>query len=284
MASKRRNMFYKNKKQGTTEIVNGAHRSGIGGRQGRGNGGNTDLTKYFAQPPVPPHTVLRPRISFPRTQTKSCLQPTADKVPQALSRINGRAPSSTCGSLKELLGGKRFSKDGEVKETVEKWLCGVERSVFDGSIKKLAPRLKKCIEVEGSIEEEFLVAAMFLLTLIRLFAIVACGIPNIQTRFLCVKLNNARALVESLGAIFSVEKMRVNRITTASSAIRPKSLKRVWKEQQAGDNGKRNVYRDILFGYTPKSLTYPTGFEECLKCPIINCYRIGWLTVGNVAI
>ncbi|KAL1140975.1 hypothetical protein AAG570_000901 [Ranatra chinensis] len=36
-----------------------------------------------------------------------------------------------------------------VKETMEKRLSVVERSVFDEAIKKLVPKLKKCIEVIG---------------------------------------------------------------------------------------------------------------------------------------
>ncbi|KAL1140798.1 hypothetical protein AAG570_000726 [Ranatra chinensis] len=48
---------------------------------------------------------------------------------------------------------RSFSEIGympqEVKKTVEKWLSEVEWNAFDGSIKKLVPRLKKCIEVDG---------------------------------------------------------------------------------------------------------------------------------------
>ncbi|KAL1138258.1 hypothetical protein AAG570_009947 [Ranatra chinensis] len=46
---------------------------------------------------------------------------------------------------KEILGGKRFCNDEEVKETVAKWLSEVERKVFDRGIKKLVPGLKRCI-------------------------------------------------------------------------------------------------------------------------------------------
>ncbi|KAL1140230.1 hypothetical protein AAG570_000162 [Ranatra chinensis] len=57
--------------------------------------------------------------------------------------------------LKEFLGGKRFSNDEEVRETVEKWLSEVERSVFDEDIIKLVSRPKKCNEVDGDYAEKF---------------------------------------------------------------------------------------------------------------------------------
>lgn len=56
--------------------------------------------------------------------------------------------------LKEFLGGKRFSSDEEVKETVEKWLLEVERSVYDEGIKKLVPRMQKCVELAGDYVEK----------------------------------------------------------------------------------------------------------------------------------
>ncbi|KAL1132117.1 hypothetical protein AAG570_010075 [Ranatra chinensis] len=42
---------------------------------------------------------------------------------------------------------KLFSNDGEVKETVEKWLSEVERIVFDEGIKKPVSGLKKCTQL-----------------------------------------------------------------------------------------------------------------------------------------
>ncbi|KAL1122504.1 hypothetical protein AAG570_002835 [Ranatra chinensis] len=44
---------------------------------------------------------------------------------------------------KEFLGGKRFSNDKEVKETVEKWLPEVEGSVSDEDIKKAVVRIEE---------------------------------------------------------------------------------------------------------------------------------------------
>ncbi|KAL1131098.1 hypothetical protein AAG570_012335 [Ranatra chinensis] len=57
-------------------------------------------------------------------------------------------------NLKEFLGGQRFPNGEEVKETVEKWLSGLERDVFDGGIKNLVLRLKKFIEVEVDFVEK----------------------------------------------------------------------------------------------------------------------------------
>ncbi|KAL1132108.1 hypothetical protein AAG570_010066 [Ranatra chinensis] len=45
--------------------------------------------------------------------------------------------------VKEFLGGKRFSDDGKVKETVEKWLSEVELGVFDDGIKKDVARAEE---------------------------------------------------------------------------------------------------------------------------------------------
>ncbi|KAF6212895.1 hypothetical protein GE061_010605 [Apolygus lucorum] len=56
--------------------------------------------------------------------------------------------------LKEFLGGKRFSSDEEVKETVEKWLLEVEGSVYDEGIKKLLPTMQKCVELAGDYVEK----------------------------------------------------------------------------------------------------------------------------------
>ncbi|KAL1131967.1 hypothetical protein AAG570_011578 [Ranatra chinensis] len=54
----------------------------------------------------------------------------------------------------EFLGGKRFFNDEGVKETAEKWLSEVERSVFGEGMKKLMSRLKKFNEVESDDVEE----------------------------------------------------------------------------------------------------------------------------------
>ncbi|KAL1116778.1 hypothetical protein AAG570_005250 [Ranatra chinensis] len=54
-------------------------------------------------------------------------------------------PSTCLCPLHWILGGKRFPIDDEVRETLEKWLSEVERSVFDGGIKKLVLRPNNCI-------------------------------------------------------------------------------------------------------------------------------------------
>ncbi|KAL1122788.1 hypothetical protein AAG570_003114 [Ranatra chinensis] len=51
--------------------------------------------------------------------------------------------------LKQFLIGKHFSNNEEVKEAMEKRLSEVELNVFDEGIKKVVPRLKKCIKVDG---------------------------------------------------------------------------------------------------------------------------------------
>lgn len=56
--------------------------------------------------------------------------------------------------LKEYLGGKHFSDDDEVKIEAENWLKGVARDFYDTGIKKLVPRLEKCIELNGDFVEK----------------------------------------------------------------------------------------------------------------------------------
>ncbi|KAL1140019.1 hypothetical protein AAG570_006996 [Ranatra chinensis] len=48
-----------------------------------------------------------------------------------------------------------FSNDEGVKKAVEKWPSDMEWSIFNEGIKKLVPRLKKCIEVEEGYVEKY---------------------------------------------------------------------------------------------------------------------------------
>lgn len=57
-------------------------------------------------------------------------------------------------SLKMHMGGKRFSSDEEVMEEVKKWSKELAGDFFDTGIKKLIPRLKKCIERDGDYVEK----------------------------------------------------------------------------------------------------------------------------------
>ena len=51
--------------------------------------------------------------------------------------------------LKKHLAGKKFDDDGEVQEEVMTWFKGQEADFYDSGIKKLVPRLNKCLDNVG---------------------------------------------------------------------------------------------------------------------------------------
>jgi histone-lysine N-methyltransferase SETMAR len=51
--------------------------------------------------------------------------------------------------LKEILGGRRFKSDEEVKDAVKEWLNGLAAEVCDEGIQKLVTRYDKCLNVGG---------------------------------------------------------------------------------------------------------------------------------------
>jgi hypothetical protein len=57
-------------------------------------------------------------------------------------------------SLKKHMGGKKFSSDEEVKETVDKWTKEVAAEFYEAGIKKLICRLTTCIERKGDYVEK----------------------------------------------------------------------------------------------------------------------------------
>ena len=57
-------------------------------------------------------------------------------------------------SLKQHLGGKKFSTDEEVKEEVDTWMTELAGNYFADGIKKLIPRLKTCIQRNGDYVEK----------------------------------------------------------------------------------------------------------------------------------
>jgi hypothetical protein len=55
--------------------------------------------------------------------------------------------------LKESLAGKTFSDDGEVQDAVMTWLRERAGDFYDAGIKKLVPRLTKCIAIHSDCVE-----------------------------------------------------------------------------------------------------------------------------------
>jgi hypothetical protein len=51
--------------------------------------------------------------------------------------------------LKKYLAGKKFDDDDEVQEEVMAWFRGQAADFFDSGIKKLVPRLNKCLDNAG---------------------------------------------------------------------------------------------------------------------------------------
>jgi len=56
--------------------------------------------------------------------------------------------------LKTYMGGKKFQTDKEVKQKVLKWTKEMAGEFYEEGIKKLVPRLTKCIEREGDYVEK----------------------------------------------------------------------------------------------------------------------------------
>jgi hypothetical protein len=56
--------------------------------------------------------------------------------------------------LKELLGGRRFKSDEEVKDAVKEWLNVLAAEVYDEGIQKLVTRYDKCLNVGGDYVEK----------------------------------------------------------------------------------------------------------------------------------
>jgi hypothetical protein len=55
---------------------------------------------------------------------------------------------------KELLGGRRFKSDEEVKDAFKEWLKGLAAEVYDEGIQKLVTRYDKCLNVGSDYVEK----------------------------------------------------------------------------------------------------------------------------------
>jgi hypothetical protein len=56
--------------------------------------------------------------------------------------------------LKELLGGRRFKSNEEVKDAIKEWLNGLVVEVYDEGIQKLVTCYDKCLNVGGDYIEK----------------------------------------------------------------------------------------------------------------------------------
>ena len=57
-------------------------------------------------------------------------------------------------ALKEFLGGRRFKRNEEVKDTVKEWLNGLAAEVYNEGIQNLITRCDKCLNVGGDCVEK----------------------------------------------------------------------------------------------------------------------------------
>jgi hypothetical protein len=58
------------------------------------------------------------------------------------------------GPLKEVLRGRRFSGDDDVKAVVHQWLRAQPKTFFSDGIKKLVGHWEKCIAKQGDYTEK----------------------------------------------------------------------------------------------------------------------------------
>jgi histone-lysine N-methyltransferase SETMAR len=56
--------------------------------------------------------------------------------------------------LKKHLAGKKFDDDDEVQEEVMTWFRGQAADFYDSGIRKLVPRLNKCLDNAGDYVEK----------------------------------------------------------------------------------------------------------------------------------
>jgi len=56
--------------------------------------------------------------------------------------------------LKKHIAGKKFNDDDEVQKEVMRWFKGLAADFYDSGIKKLVPRLNKCLDNAGDYVEK----------------------------------------------------------------------------------------------------------------------------------
>jgi hypothetical protein len=56
--------------------------------------------------------------------------------------------------MKELLGGRRFKSDEEVKDAVKEWLNGLAAEVYEEGTQNPITRYDKCLNVGGDCVEK----------------------------------------------------------------------------------------------------------------------------------
>jgi len=76
-------------------------------------------------------------------------------IHEQIVAVYGNIMISTCFfTQRKHLAGKKFDDDDEVQEEVMTWFKGQAADFYDSGIKKLIPRLNKCLDNAGDYVEK----------------------------------------------------------------------------------------------------------------------------------